>query len=149
MKVQINQAWKMFFLIASFALFAGQTISAQAAEGHQKVVIQVSKPDPEEHKIALNMAVNLQKHYGVDNIDVEIVAFGRGLAILTPKSPEADRVKSLAVQGIKFSACENTMKKVAKKTGKPVTLTEGVGVVPAGAARIIELQGQGYAYAAP
>ena len=32
------------------------------------------------------MATNLQKFCGMDNIKVEIVAFGRGLEILTPES---------------------------------------------------------------
>ena len=67
----------------------------------------------------------------------------------TPKSAEATRVKSLALQDIRFSACANTMKKIEAKTGKVPTLTEGVGIVPAGVGRIIELQEQGYAYAAP
>jgi intracellular sulfur oxidation DsrE/DsrF family protein len=114
-----------------------------------KVVIQVSGPDPAEHTIALNMASNLQRLYGMDDVQIEIVAFGRGLGILTTKSAEAARVKSLALQEVRFSACENTMAKIEAKTGKKPELTEGVETVPAGVARIIELQEQGYAYAAP
>ncbi len=124
------------------------SVQAQGQAVH-KVVIQVSHPDPAEHTIALNMAANLQRLYGLDNVEIEIVAFGRGLAILTPKSPEALRVKSLAMQNVKFSACANTMAKIERKTGKKPTLTEGVGIVPAGVARIIELQEQGYAFTAP
>jgi len=120
--------------------------SAFAETDHHKLVIQVSSNDPVSQKIALNNAVNLQKHYGMDNITIEVVAFGPGLGLLTTKSKQADRVKSLAMQDIKFSACGNTMKKMAKKSGKKPVLIEGVGVVPAGAARIIELQEQKYSY---
>ncbi len=50
------------------------------------------------------------------------------------------------MQDITFSACGNTMKKVASKTGNMPKLLEGVGQVTAGVARIMELQQQGYAY---
>ena len=53
------------------------------------------------------------------------------------------------MQDVTFSACANTMEKIERKTGKKPELTEGVQVVPAGVGRIIELQEQGYAYAAP
>jgi intracellular sulfur oxidation DsrE/DsrF family protein len=53
------------------------------------------------------------------------------------------------MQEITFSACGNTMKKVAKKSGNMPVLLEGVTEVPAGVARIMELQEQGYAYVRP
>jgi intracellular sulfur oxidation DsrE/DsrF family protein len=131
-------------------ILLGFSATAQAQDDKvHKVVIQVSSPDPAEHKIALNMASNLQRLYGMDNVKIEIVAFGRGLGVLTPQSAEAQRVKSLAMQDVTFSACANTMEKIERKTGKKPELTEGVQVVPAGVGRIIELQEQGYAYAAP
>ena len=118
------------------------------ADSHtkNKIVIQVSTDDPRTQKIALNNAVNMQKLYGIDNIDIEIVAYGPGLGLLTNKSGQASRVISLAMQDITFSACGNTMKKVASKTGNMPKLLEGVGQVTAGVARIMELQQQGYAF---
>jgi len=150
MEYATKHVWKVLFLVTAFLAMTSflTTTTAQENKVH-KVVIQVSHPDPAEHKIALNMATNLQKLYGMDNIEIEIVAFGRGLSILTPKSKEAARVKSLALQNIRFSACANTMAKIERKTGKKPKLTEGVQIVPAGVGRIIELQEQGYAYAAP
>ena len=120
-----------------------------AEDAMHKIVIQVSTNDPVVQTIALNNAVNLQKHYGIDNVAVEIVAYGPGLGLLTKKSKQADRVESLAMQDITFSACGNTMKKVAKKSGKMPVLLEGVQEVTAGVARIMELQEQGYAYVRP
>jgi uncharacterized protein len=122
---------------------------AQAGEVKNKLVIQVSTDDPRTQKIALNNAVNMQKLYGIDNIVIEIVAYGPGLGLLTKKSGQASRVESLAMQDIQFSACGNTMKKVAKKSGKMPVLLEGVDQVTAGVARIMELQQQGYAYIRP
>ncbi len=137
-------------LILLMSLFFFGNINAYAAEDVlHKVVIQVSTDNPRTQKIALNNAVNLQKLYGIDNIKIEIVAYGPGLGLLTNKSKQAKRVKSLALQDITFSACQNTMKKVKRKTGKMPVLLEGVGQVKAGVARIMELQEQGYAYIRP
>ena len=114
-----------------------------------KIVIQVSTDDPQTQTIALNNAVNLQKEFGMDNIDIEVVAYGPGLGLLTTKNKQSQRVKSLALQNIHFSACGNTMDKVTKKTGKRPDLTEGVHIVKAGVSRIMQLQQNGYAYVRP
>ena len=131
-------------LVIGMLLFSGM---AQAEK--QKVVIQVSTDDAQTQTIALNNAVNVQKALGMDNVDVEIVAYGPGLGMLTKNSNNAQRVSSLAMQDITFSACGNTMAKMEKKTGKKPELADGVGVVPAGVLRIMELQQQGYAYVRP
>ncbi|MEJ2346271.1 MAG: DsrE family protein [Gammaproteobacteria bacterium] len=137
------------------ALFAGLGVLPAAgaaqpgADGQHRVVIQVNSGDAATQNLALNNAVNLQKAYGQDHVAIEVVAYGPGLSLLTRQSPQAERVQSLAMQDIAFSACGNTMKAVAKKTGKTPQLTEGVKVVPAGVGRIIELQEQGYAYVKP
>lgn len=138
------------FAMSAAAVAPLKAVYAAADEDVQhKIVIQVSTDDPRTQKIALNNAVNLQKQYGLDNIAVEVVAYGPGLGLLTKKSGQPDRVESLAMQNITFSACGNTMKKVAKKSGKTPVLLEGVGQVSAGVARIMELQEQGYAYVRP
>ena len=138
---------KLFGLTLLMALLPIKAIAAEDVP--HKIVIQVSTDEPRTQKIALNNAVNLQKHYGVDNVAIEIVAYGPGLGLLTSKSAEGDRVESLALSNITFSACGNTMNNVAKKSGKMPELLEGVQQVPAGVARIMELQEQGYAYVRP
>ena len=151
MNKQIVKFRYLVTLMAGLLLVLGATQATFAADSAKKhkVVIQVSDDDPKVQAIALNNAVNVQKLMGIDNIEIEIVAYGPGLGLLTAKSKEAERVKSLALQDITFSACGNTMAKVEKKTGKKVQLTEGVKVVEAGVARIMELQEQGYSYIRP
>lgn len=138
-----------FGFIALLLICSVGLSNAVAADAKHKLVIQVSSDDPRTQKIAVNNAVNLQKEYGMDNVDIELVAYGPGLKLLTSKSAEAERIKSLAMQNITFSACGNTMKKMEKKTGKKPTLVEGVRVVSAGVARIMEAQEEGYAYIRP
>lgn len=139
------------FIVASIiALWslAPSTLAAGFSPTH-KVVIQVSSADKTVQRLAIANAVNLQKEYGMDNIAIEVVAYGPGLSILTPKSEQAARVRSLAQQNIQFSACRNTMTNITARTGKTPQLTQGVKIVPAGVGRIIELQEQGYAYVRP
>ncbi len=130
-----------------FSLSANAVGEGMGAQ--HKVVIQVSTDDPRTQAIALNNAVNLQKALGMDNVEVEIVAYGPGLSLLTRNSKQAKRVESLAMQDITFSACANTMKKIEMKKGKKPVLLDGVKVVPAGVLRIMKLQEQGYAYIRP
>lgn len=89
---------KKLFLALIFSMFAA--FNLQASPLH-KVVIQVSTDDARTQKIALNNAVNLQKLYGMDNVVIEVVAYGPGLSILTKNYPDSKRVASLAMQDIK------------------------------------------------
>lgn len=136
-----------FFL----GLFSLNTVAAPAIEEEElhKVVIQVSDDNARTQTIAMNNAVNLQKHYGMDNVRVEIVAYGPGLSMLVGGGKQSQRVESLAMQDIVFSACANTMSRIEKKEGKPLVLSKGVQIVPAGVARIVELQDEGYRYVRP
>lgn len=137
------------FTAGMFTMGSNSAIAAEFSDKPHKVVIQVSTADPLTQKIALNNAVNIQKAYGPDAVDVEVVAFGPGLSIMTPKSPESSRIPDLALSDVKFSACGNTIKKVTQKKGKEPKLVEGVRVVPAGAVRIMELHENGYTYLRP
>lgn len=130
-------------------LIFGIAYAVEDSDVQHKLVIQVSTDDPLTQKIALNNAVNLQKIYGLDNVKIEIVAYGPGLSLMTSKSKQASRVTSLSQSNITFSACGNTMKKIAKKTGKLPELLEGVQKVNAGVDRIMILQEKGYSYIRP
>jgi len=124
------------------------------AEGKRCVVIHVPQDDPKAFKQAINVASNLPKQLGVDNVTVELAAQGPGLKLLTEGSPEAERIQSIIAQsedtmggGVTFSACAATMAGIKKRTGKEPVLLKGVGVVHPGAAvRVMELQEQGCSY---
>ncbi len=126
-----------FFLQASFLM---------ADDIEHKLVIQISSNDIRAQETALSNIVNLQKFYGMDNIQIELVAFGPGYRLLTPQSPLASRIGSLALQEVTFTACLNTMLSVKEKTGVMPQLIEGVTTTKAGVPRIISLQEKGYSY---
>ncbi|MCB1756364.1 MAG: DsrE family protein [Gammaproteobacteria bacterium] len=135
-------------LIALILLFACTHAFADDFVQH-KLVIQINSDDEKTQNSAMDNVVNLQKEVGMDNIEIEFVVYGAGLSMLIGETPTSQRVSSLALQNVTFSACGNTMHTIEARTGKPVELVEGVGVVKAGVLRIMELQEQGYAYLRP
>lgn len=120
-----------------------------ADEQMRKLVVHVPQDDPKSLMQALNIASNVPKSLGMDNVIVEVVAQGPGLKLLTTESAHAERVQSLATYDVKFSACGNTMAAIERKTGKEPVLLEGVQKVEAGVIRVMELQEQGYSYVRP
>ena len=115
----------------------------------KKVVLQISDGSGDKQTLVLNVANNLQKHYGVNNIKLEVVAFGPGLRLLFDDNANKNRVDNLAQNGVQFSACQNTAEKMTKILGHPPTLIKSAVPVSAGAARIIELSEQGYTVIRP
>ena len=146
-----SRLWKFTLLATVLLLSLG---GFAQAEGKRCVVVHVPQDDPKAFKQAINIASNLPKQLGVDNVTVELAAQGPGLKLLTQGSPEADRIQSLISQsqdtmggGVTFSACAATMAGIKRRIGKEPVLLEGVGVVHPGAAvRVMELQEKGCSY---
>lgn len=106
-------------------------------------MIQVSSADSVAQRVALNNAVNVQKAFGHDNVEIEIVAYGPELSMLTPKSDQSSWIPDLALSEINLSACGNTMDAIKRQSGNILLLVEGVTIVRAGFVRIMESQEQG------
>lgn len=115
----------------------------------RKVVLQITDGAPDKQELVLNVASNLIKHYGAGRVDVEVVAFGPGLPLLLADGPHRDRVQSLEAEGVRFSACENTLKGMTKKLGHRPELNPAATSVPAGIARLVDLSADGYVVVRP
>lgn len=118
------------------------------------VAIHVDENDPQVMNMALNNVANVTKYYESkgDTVVVELVAYGPGLNMFVEgKSPVSDRISamSLEMENLSFAACGNTLRNMAKKSGKDVPLMSEAVVVPSGVVRLIELQEQNYAYIRP
>ena len=139
------------------ALFAGLLPAksfAQEQSGIDKVVFQVDENDPKVMNLALNNVQNLLAYYKEKGrkVQIEIVTYGPGLNMLRQDtSPVKDRISALALenQDLQFSACGNTLEGMTKREGKKPPLISEAKLVPAGIARIVELEKQGYAYVKP
>jgi intracellular sulfur oxidation DsrE/DsrF family protein len=141
---------KLAALVVAAALSMG-TFVAQAAKpfATHKVVLQISDPNPFKQTLVLNVASNLVKHYGEDDVDVEIVAFGPGLRLLMQGNANTGRIDGLAQKGVRFSACSNTIRNFGKKLGAEPPLDSNAKKVQAGVVQIVDLVKQGYILVKP
>ena len=145
---------KSFLTTLSFTAAISVLSMSAMADGKRCVAVHVPQDDPKAMKQAINIAANLPRQLGVDNVTVEVVAQGPGLKLLTKGSPEAERISGLIAQsedtlggGTKFSACAATIAGIKKRTGSEPELLSGVGVVSPGAVvRVMELQERGCSY---
>lgn len=114
-----------------------------------RVALQISDRDPFKQTLVLNVAHNLLKFYGPDRVDIEVVAFGPGLRLLFKNNAQAGRIQQMASQGVRFSACKNTIANMGKKLGHEPELNPNAKIVPAGIVRLIKLNQAGYFVAKP
>jgi len=132
-------------LLASMAGCAADG-AKMAAASRPKVLLQVSEGDPKNWNLALNNARNVQSHFGKDKVDVEIVAYGPGIAMLKAMGPTEARVTGALTDGVKVVACENSMQRFKLSKGDMVP---GIAYVKTGLVEIMEKQGEGWAYIRP
>jgi uncharacterized protein len=111
-----------------------------------RVVFQVSDNDPAKWNLALNNARNVQADLGKGNVQIEIVAYGPGLAMLKSESPVSARLAQALDGGVGLLACENTMQntKVTRDD-----MYGGIAYVQAGVTHIMKRQKEGWAYIRP
>jgi uncharacterized protein len=151
---------------AGLAVVLAQPVLAQSqtrippSEAHStskrvhRVVIQVSQNDPAVMNLALNNAENLVTFYKDkgEKIDVEFVAYGAGLSMVrSDTSPVKERLTAMSSQmkNVTFTGCGNTLANQSKQENKSITLVPEARLVPAGIARIVELEEQGWTYVRP
>lgn len=134
-------------LVLSAACAAAPAFAQGMGTGaHNKVVLQVSDNDPGKWNLALNNAANLQKDLGMDDVDVEIVAYGPGIGMLKAGSAVAARVSSALQSNVRIVACQNTM---AAQHLQQSDMLPAIGYVPAGVVELLKKQQQGWAYIRP
>lgn len=121
-----------------------QVTAAEKSFAEAKVVLQISDNDPSKQTLVLNVANNLIKHYGPDQVEIEIVAFGPGLRLLFAGNVNADRIQSLVDNGVRFAACNNTLQGMSKILGEEPALNKNAVRVSAGVVRIMDLSKEGY-----
>ena len=134
---------KILGIVAALGMLLAS--NAQAGDfAEEKIVLQISDPNPFKQTLVLNVAGNVLKHYGQDKVDIEIVAFGPGLRLLFAENANKGRIKSLTGAGVKFSACKNTIKNMGKKLGHAPALNPAATQVSAGVVQIVDLMNKGY-----
>ncbi len=133
-------------LLLTLSLFSQGVFAQEETNSFadKTVVLQISDYNPQKQTLVLNVANNLIKHYGQDNIKVEIVAFGPGLRLLQEGNVNTNRIQSLVDMNVRFSACANTVAGMTRKLGHAPALNSNAIRVSAGVVRIIDLVASGY-----
>jgi intracellular sulfur oxidation DsrE/DsrF family protein len=129
--------------------------TAQSAWTHShRVVIQVTQNDPALMNLALNNVENLVRFYKDkgEPLQIELVTYGAGLNMFrSDTSPVKERLAAIAgsMKNVVFTGCGNTLTNQSKTENKEISLVPEAQLVPAGIARIVELQEQGWTYIRP
>ena len=139
----MKRSFTLFAALVIGAMMFGQAAAQATPAAKERVIIQVSTPEPRVWNQAINYVENLQALYGKDNVEIEIVALGWGIGMLKFDSPLATRVAESTARGAKVMACEVTMgrQKLTKQDMLP-----DIGFVPAGLGQVIKRQKEGWSY---
>ncbi len=129
------------FLI-SFLLASAR--AGEAAAVKHRVVFHVNVADEERWQEVLTNVENVQKAFGADQVEIEVVAHGAGIGLVERRNAALrDRIATIEKTGPVFAACTNTMK---KKNLTAADLTAGVKIVDSGVAELIRRQEAGWTY---
>ncbi len=118
--------------------------AAPACAQHYNVVIGVG--DKAKVEGALSNAFNLQKEFGAQCVNIEIVNFSSAVTQLTPMSPNGTRIKDALGAGVKIVACQNSMNKFKLTIDD---LFPGITAVPSGVGELVKRQKDGWIYLQP
>ena len=135
------------YVLLTIALFIGTFIQAQTSadvvsKDEHKVVIQLTSADTNVHKTMVKQLGNLLA--AAPNTKIEVVCHSAGLDILRTKLTVVyPKLKELNGKGVKFVACENTLKE--RKISKEEIIPES-GYVKAGILEVIMKQEEGWSY---
>jgi len=153
-----NTRFNQIILVWLFCLFVPQLqagevpgdISGDKPFAEARVALQLSDGGDEHQTRVLSVANNLIKHYGgPDFIDIEVVAFGPGLALLFADNQNLERISSLAANGVRFIGCINTLDTIERTTGKRPELNPLTIPVQTGVAHLVERAGQDFVIVRP
>ncbi len=118
-----------------------------------RLILHVDQNDADVMDESLWNLLNAIEYYASrhEALAVELVANGAGYAMMRDTSPAKARIASIHKQypTVVFSACQKARAGAAQREGKTIDqiiqLPEATSV-PAGVARLVELQEQGFSY---
>jgi intracellular sulfur oxidation DsrE/DsrF family protein len=130
-------------LAAALPLLSRAQSQPSGAAVKNRALFQVTDNDPARWNMILNNMTNLREGVGSEGAEIELVAYGPGLAMLKADSPVKARIADALKNGAKINACQNTMDfmKLA-----PADMLPSISYVPSGVVEVMKKQQQGWAY---
>jgi intracellular sulfur oxidation DsrE/DsrF family protein len=125
----------------SAASTQAQSPSKSGASGKHRIVFEVTMDGRQQWTGTLNNLANAQQAFGKEATEIEVVAHSNGLSfLLKTDEPLKDRMQELAMSGVVFAACQNTMK---KQNVSKDDLLSFVTTVDSGVAEVVRKQEAG------
>jgi len=119
------------------------TSQTPPAHKHQ-VVFQMNVDSPDSWNQLFGNIQNIQTVFGADKIQIEVVAYGKGLSLLLKtNSAFEERMKKAIASGVVLDACQNTMRLRKVNTED---LFPFASQVDSGVAELIRKQEAGWSY---
>jgi hypothetical protein len=129
--------------LLAIALPAAAQAQLQTTTPRNRALFQVTDSDPARWNMILNNMTNLKDGVGSEGAEIELVAYGPGIAMLKADSPVKQRIADALKDGVKVNACQHTMHGM-KLT--PADMLPEIGYVPSGVVEVMRKQQQGWAY---
>lgn len=140
-----NRLYGLWLPLLLGLLLAAPLTAEEKPFAEHKVVLQISDDDPFKQTLVLNVAGNIVNAYGIDNVDIQVVAFGPGLRLLFDDNANKSRIRSLVENAdVKFHACRNTIDNMTQLLGEPPAINGLATTDSGGVTRILALRKQGY-----
>jgi intracellular sulfur oxidation DsrE/DsrF family protein len=133
-------------LLAGLSGAGGAFAAEPPAAPTYRVVFAVTVNDEHVWNEVFGNFRNIQRALGPENVAIEMVVYGDGIAMLRDDSLVPNKVDEALEEGVKIVACENTMK--AQNISRD-TMLPNIGYVEAGIVELIKLQQAGWAYVRP
>lgn len=128
-------------------IFATHELRGQTLTSKHRVVFEALR-GPDQWETYMKNIANVQKAFGPENVEIELVVHGQALHMVRGDNPElTDFVRSelqrFSKMGVTIAACRNSMRSrnVSKEGIFPFTI-----VVDAALAEIIRKQEEGWAF---
>jgi uncharacterized protein len=124
-------------------------VGGAQAEGAVKAVVHVNFAQSTHQAQGLKNVENILKTAADQGItaEIEVVCHADGIRLVHRVQTElATEVASLTAQGVRFVACQNTMR---QRSMTEADLLPNVGMVPSGAFEVVRKQQDGFAYFKP
>jgi len=138
----------ILFIAATVGLWA-RGGGANGPEKPLRVVVHVNFGDAGRQGHGLKNVENILKAADVAGTacEVEVVCHSDGIVLLEKaKTTHAAPVELLQKKGVRFAACENTMR---QRSIRPEDLLPTVTTVPSGAFEVVRRQQDGFSYFKP
>jgi len=146
----LRHAFAILLLCGAAFVCAQESINEDKPFAEAHVILQISDADEYKQTSVLNVANLLIKHYGgPERVDIEIIAFSKGVALYKKNNPLTPRINSLMNNDVRFVVCKNTLDTLTRVNKQAPEIIPGLIYVQTGVAHIIEKVQQGYTLIRP